>query len=88
MGGTGGGGVIVKGTAAAAMLMVYVKPAGSGLTLSATSMVKVVAPTTVGVPVKTPPALRVRPTGNGDDAGSRLQVMGRVPPCCRRVVET
>jgi hypothetical protein len=73
MGGTTGGGVIVKGTAAAAMLMVYVKLGTSRLALSVTSTVKVVAPTTVGVPVKTPPALRVRPTGS-DDAGWRLQV--------------
>ena len=88
MGGTGGGAVMVNGTAGAAIVIVYVKPAGSRLTLSVTLMVKVAAPATVGVPLKTPPALRMRPEGNGPDAGSRVQVKGGVPPCCRRVVET
>jgi hypothetical protein len=86
---TGAGRMRPNGTAGAAMLMVYVKVATSavGTVLSVTSMATFVLPATVGVPVKTPAALRLRPAGNPNDAGSRLQVKGGVPPCCRRVVE-
>jgi hypothetical protein len=81
MGGTGGGGVMVKGAAGEAMSIVYVKVATSGpgapatgTVLSVTLMMTLAAPVTVGVPLTTPAALRVRPTGGGPDAGSRLQV--------------
>ena len=63
----------------AAMFIAYVKVANFGAALlSVTVIVTFTAPAAVGVPLKTPAVVRLRPAGNP----AELQVIGAVPPCC------